>query len=219
MRIEEIVLASTNRGKLAELRAMLAERGGRVGSVRMRGLDEFAPVAPAVEDGPTLEENARAKALYYSRILGRYVLADDSGLEVDALGGAPGVHSARFAAPVPGDRAAQDRANNRRLLGLLAGTPPDRRGARFRCCLCLAGPQGILLEAQGRLEGVIAAAEQGSNGFGYDPVFWAPQRGKTVALLAAAEKNAISHRGRALRALGEKLEALLATEGGGSGGR
>lgn len=207
--IEEIVLASTNRGKLAELEAMLAGRSGRLARLRVLSLADFEPVEPAVEDGATLEENARRKALHYARLLGRVVLADDSGLEVDALNGAPGVYSARFAEVDARDRRRQDEANNRKLLDLLEGTQAEQRTARFHCCLCLARTGEVLLEAQGRLEGRIATTPRGSGGFGYDPVFFAPEAGKMVAELAAPEKNALSHRGRALRELSERLEQLV----------
>lgn len=222
-RIEEIVLASTNHGKLAELQQMLAKRSGALGAIRVRSLDEFAPLAEAPEDEATLEENARSKALYYAGRLERWVVADDSGLEVDALNGAPGVMSARFAARADGGggggggggrggREEQDAANNAKLLGLLAETPEEQRTARFRCCLCLARPGKVVLEAKGAVEGEIGHEPRGRNGFGYDPIFFVPDKGKMVAELGPDEKNAISHRGRALRALCNQLEAILAQQ-------
>ena len=201
--INEIVLATTNRGKLTELRGML----GGVG-IRLRGLDEFDDIPTAVEDGDTFAENARRKARYYSALLKNYVLADDSGLQVDALNGAPGVYSARFAQVGSNNRAEQDRANNKKLLEQLDGLPREKRAARFCCCLCLSGPNEILLEVEGFLEGVITEKPQGGNGFGYDPVFYVPEKGRTVAQLSAKEKNAISHRGRATRKFIEQLQQL-----------
>ena len=211
-RINEIVLASTNHGKLTELRQMLAKCSGTLGAIRVRSLDEFGPLAEAPEDEATLEENARSKALYYAQRLDRWVVADDSGLEVDALGGAPGVLSARFAEPAPGGRKEQDAANNAKLLGLLAQVSQEQRTARFRCCLCLAQPGKVVLEARGAVEGRIGHEPRGSNGFGYDPIFFVPDKGKMVAELGPDEKNAISHRGRALRALCDQLEAMLAQQ-------
>jgi len=199
--IDEIVLATTNQGKLAELRGIFSGLG-----VRLRGLDEFGEGPAAVEDGATFAENARRKAWHYSRLLGKEVLADDSGLQVDALDGAPGVYSARFAQVDTDDGAEQDRANNQKLLELLAQVPAAGRRARFCCFLCLSGPKGILLETEGFLEGIIAEKPRGSNGFGYDPIFYVPEKGKTVAQLSAEEKNDISHRGRAAQKLIEKWQ-------------
>jgi XTP/dITP diphosphohydrolase len=138
-----------------------------------------------------------------------WTLADDSGLVVDALGGAPGVNSARFAGEkAPGeDRRIIDRRNMEKLLSLLQGVPQEKRTARFVCCLCLASPQEILIETQGSVEGLITEEPAGTGGFGYDPVFLVPALGKTVAQLGDEEKNAISHRGNAMR----RLKPLLAT--------
>ena len=195
-KIDEIVIATSNRGKLAELQNLLISHG-----VKVRGLDEFDSIEPPVEDGKTFAANARLKASYYGRKLNRLVLADDSGLAVDALGGQPGVHSARFAGGEWNDRREQDRANYQKLLEKLKGISRNNRTGRFCCCLCVASSTKILLEVMGCLEGFIAEEPHGENGFGYDPVFWAPDKNKTVAELSAEEKNAISHRGRALRKL------------------
>ncbi len=192
----EIVIATTNLGKRAELRSMLSPR-----EVTIRGLDEFADIPSAPEEGATFADNARQKARYYSRLLNRLVLADDSGLQVTALDGAPGVYSARFAPLDTTDRAEQDRANNQKLLRLLADVPPNNRQAQFCCCLCLHSPHEVIVEVEGRLEGMILDQPQGSNGFGYDPIFFVPNKQKTVAQLTPAEKNALSHRGQALRNL------------------
>jgi XTP/dITP diphosphohydrolase len=207
-----IVLATTNQGKLAELRTMLQPR-----EVSVRGLDDFADIPPAPEDGATFADNARQKARHYSQLLNRLVLADDSGLQVAALDGAPGIYSARFAILDTTDRAEQDRANNQKLLRLLADVPLKNRQARFCCCLCLHSPNDVILEVQGNLEGMILDHPQGSNGFGYDPIFYIPDKQKTVAQLTPEEKNALSHRGQALRKLllqwNKVLEILSATKG------
>lgn len=174
----------------------------------LRGLEEFGEMPAPAEDGATFAENAQRKARHYSTLLGKYVLADDSGLQVDALDGAPGVYSARFAPLETNDRAEQDRANNQKLLELLKEVPQEKRTARFCCCLCLSSSKEILLEAEGFLEGFIMERPQGSNGFGYDPIFYVPEKGRTVAQLSAEEKNAISHRGRALRRFIEQLQRI-----------
>ena len=192
-KFDEIVLATTNRGKLHELRELL------VGcSVRLRCLGEFSGIEDVEEVGSTFAENARQKAMHYSKILNCVVLADDSGLQVDALDGAPGIYSARFAGV---EGAKRDEANNQKLLRLLAEVPAGKRKARFCCCLCLAGPGEVLVEVEGFVEGVIAEEGRGENGFGYDPIFYLPEKGKTIAQLPYEEKNAISHRGRALKKL------------------
>ena len=160
------------------------------------------------EDGATFEENARIKAVAYARALGETVLADDSGLEVDALGGAPGVHSARYAG-IGEAREERDRANNAKLLAALEGIPDARRTARFVCVLCVARPDGtVVAEARGTFDGVIGHAPLGSNGFGYDPLLVLDD-GRTSAELPSAEKNARSHRGNALRVLVGTLPAAL----------
>jgi len=200
----EIVIATTNKGKLAELRQMLAGY-----PVIIRGLDEFDKIQDFKETGETFAENARLKAIYYAGLLDRWVLADDSGLEVDALNGAPGVFSARFASQTGPNR---DQANNRKLLKLLADVPAAKRTARFRCCLCLSSRDKILIEVEGSVEGIIAHQPQGDNGFGYDPLFYLQEKGKTAAQLSPEEKNAISHRGQALKKLIQELESLLNKE-------
>jgi len=206
-----ILVATTNPGKLAEIRAMLGRPGERVQWV---GLADFKEIVEIEEDGQTFAENARKKAVGYAKQTGLWTIADDSGLVIDALGGQPGVKSARFAGESPKgtDRKLIDRRNIAKLLKLLEGVPRDKRTARFVCCLCLAGPEKVLVETEGTLEGLIIDKEAGKNGFGYDPVFFVPQLGKTVAQLAAEEKNAISHRGNALRKLKPLLEHLLRRE-------
>lgn len=192
--------------------------------MRVKALDDRADVEEPAEEGQTFAANARDKALYYARALDAWCLADDSGLAVDALNGAPGVHSARYAAesfPPGADRPARDAANIAKLLAALRDVGDERRTARFVCHVALADERRILLEAEGTLEGVIARRPAGENGFGYDPVFYLPDRGRTVAQLSSAEKNAISHRGKAVRRLAELLGQMLGGCGGcvGSGER
>ena len=168
--------------------------------------------APA-ETGSTFAANARAKALYYARACGQWCLADDSGLQVDALDGRPGVYSARYAADrvdAGAGRQTLDRANNIRLLADLDGVEDARRTARFVCHLALADPRHLLLEASGTLEGRIAREPSGHNGFGYDPLFHLPELGCTTAELSTRQKNRISHRGKAVRRLAELLGDYLA---------
>lgn len=182
-----VVFASTNAGKAREASLVLAGSGIEVSTVDMWLGD--------IETGTTYLENARLKAIAALRILGLPVLAEDSGLEVDALGGLPGLYSARFAGP-----AATDEANNTKLLRLLDGTPDDQRTARYRAVALLLLPSGIEVSSEGTLEGHITTAPKGSGGFGYDPVF-TPDGKRTTAELTPKEKGAISHRGRALRGL------------------
>ncbi len=199
-----ILVATTNAGKIAEIRAMLGD------DLRWLGLAEFAAVAEIAEDGATFAENARKKALGYAKATGLWTIADDSGLVVDALGGAPGVRSARFSGerPKDTDRALIDRRNIAKVLELLKGVPKERRTARFICCLCLASPEKVLIETEGRLEGLITEMGIGENGFGYDPIFFVPHLARTVAQLTREEKNAISHRGSAIRELKPLLDEL-----------
>ena len=157
------------------------------------------------ESGETFEENARIKALVYSQASGLVSLADDSGLEVDALGGAPGVHSARYAGPV-----ATDADRYRKLLDALADTPEGQRSARFRCVVAIALPDGTVYTADGTCEGEIGFGPRGEHGFGYDPVFVVEGcAGRTMAELAPEVKNEISHRGRAVAAIKPVLQKLL----------
>ena len=195
-----ILLATTNRGKLAEVRSLLADL-----PVRLVGLDNFPNVVEPVEDSATFIGNATIKAQHYAALADCWSLADDSGLEVDALQGRPGVYSARFAGP-----ACDDTANNAKLVKELVSTPPGKRSARFRCALVVAARSGILATAEAAFEGLIVDEPRGENGFGYDPHFLIPSLGKTAAELTRDEKNQISHRGQALRLLRCKLEELLA---------
>jgi XTP/dITP diphosphohydrolase len=198
----EIVLATTNRGKLDELRELLEPMG-----VELLCLTDFRPLPDAVEDGQTFTENARKKAMHYAGLLNRWVLADDSGLEIDSLGGAPGVRSSRFAGVENCDPSVRDRANTQMVLELMKNVPADKRACRFRCCLCLADPHKILFEAEGCCPGVIVDSPKGTKGFGYDPIFYLPEKGKTIAELNSLEKNAVSHRGQAIRKLIDQIQA------------
>jgi len=206
----EIVLATGNPGKLREIAQVLSGL-----PVDIVGLNEITDIAEPDETGTTFARNARDKALYYARATGRWCLADDSGLEVDALEGAPGVHSARYSsdtiAPTD-DRKTIDLANNAKLLTALKDIPDHERTARFVCCLALAGPDGVLIETSGTFEGMVARSGAGDNGFGYDPLFYIPDHGCTAAQLPPEEKNRISHRGQAVRRFAELLTDYLAGE-------
>ena len=196
-----ILLATSNPHKLDEVRAVLEPLGYRVLSLDDVPGDHEEPV----EAADTFEGNARLKAVGYAQSTGLQCLADDSGLEVDALDGAPGVHSARYSG-VAGDRATRDAANNRKLLEALAGVPDDRRTARFVCCMYLADPDGtIRVETRGTFEGIVTDRPAGANGFGYDPLLYLPDRDCTSAELSPEEKNARSHRGEDCRRLAERL--------------
>jgi len=203
--LKTILVATTNPGKVRELRAMLGDR------VEWKSLADFPGIGEVQEDGETFAENARKKALGYAQATGLWTLADDSGLVVDALGGAPGVNSARFSGEraAGADRGTIDRRNMEKLLSLLEGIPMEKRTARFVCCLCLAGPEQVLTETRGTVEGLIAEEPAGTSGFGYDPVFLVPRLGRTVAQIDAEQKNAISHRGNAIRKLMPLLGELL----------
>jgi len=196
--MQKVVIATSNPHKVEEIAAVL----GQIGIACVPMADAGIPEPD--EDGATFEANARIKAVAYAKALGATVLADDSGLEVDALGGAPGVHSARYAG-IGATRSERDAANNARLLRELAGVPHSRRTARFACVLCVARPDGsIVAEARGHFEGWIGEAPRGANGFGYDPLLVLTD-GRTSAELTPAEKNERSHRGNALRMLAQCL--------------
>lgn len=201
----KLLVATRNAKKLAELRALLEPVG-----VESLALDEVPAFPEALESGATFAENARIKAETAARHAGLWALADDSGLEVEALDGAPGVRSARFAGS-HGD----DGANNRLLLERLAGVPSERRGARFVCALALARPDGTtVLELEAQTRGQILDAPRGAGGFGYDPLFLCTEpgfaaTGRAFAELTGAEKAEVGHRGRALRALRARLTELL----------
>lgn len=197
--MKRIVVATTNRGKLREIEEFLAPLGLSVAS-----LAEYPGFPEIEEDGASFEENAVKKAKLTAAFTGEIALADDSGLEVDYLGGAPGVRSARFAG-----EPKNDAANNAKLLELLAGVPWEKRTARFRCVIAVATPDGEIATAEGTAEGYILTSPRGSGGFGYDPLFYFPEYGKTFAELPPEVKNQVSHRGRALAKIKEILAELL----------
>lgn len=199
----DIVIASGNAHKVIEIRALCDGL-----PLRLRSLADFPGLPAVVEDGATFEANARKKALAVARATGLIALADDSGVEVDALGGAPGVHSARWAGR-PGD----DAANNAKLVAAMQDVPEARRTMRYRCVIAVADPAGILFTAEGACEGRVLLAPRGANGFGYDPFMLVPELGLTMAELDPAVKNRISHRGRALAACRERLAALVRDRG------
>jgi XTP/dITP diphosphohydrolase len=201
--MRKILVASTNPGKLKELREMLE------GDIEWVSLADFPNIDEIEEDGKTFAENARKKAIGYAKTTGLWTLADDSGLVIDALGGQPGVKSARFSGDKESSRGLLDHKNMAKVLTLLQGVPKEKRTARFMCCLCLASPEKVLIETEGKLEGVITNEQAGENGFGYDPIFFVPKLNKTVAQMASVEKNAISHRGNAIRKFKPILEELL----------
>jgi XTP/dITP diphosphohydrolase len=191
---QTIVLATRNNGKLREFQRLLLPL-----ECEMFGLKDLAISDECEESGNTFAENARIKALAYSRLTRFPVLADDSGLEVSALGGRPGIHSARYAGP-----GASDSDRIRKLLGELENS--RGREARFVCALALARNGNLLLESEGDCRGLIAPEPRGTNGFGYDPVFFFPDLGKTYAELCEEEKDRCSHRARAVHSLLRKLE-------------
>ena len=193
-----IFVATSNAGKLRDFAGAAAPYG-----IPIANVPHFASLPEVVEDGATFEENARKKAESYSlAVPGELVLADDSGLEIDALGGAPGVHSARYAADEPHNAECNtdDEANNARVLRELKGVPEQKRTARFICVLVVARDGHAVHTFRGTAEGVILDAPRGQHGFGYDPLFYSPQIGKTFAELSPAEKAQYSHRGAAFRA-------------------
>jgi XTP/dITP diphosphohydrolase len=203
-----ILVATSNPGKLRDFAGVAEDHG-----VTIESIPGFSSLPLVIEDGATFEANARKKADAYSRAVpGEMVLADDSGLEVDALGGAPGIHSARYAADNPHliDSNTKDRDNNARLLRELKGVPPEERTARFVCVLAAARDGSTIGTFRGEAAGVILDKPRGANGFGYDPLFYFPQIGKTFAELSAAEKAAHSHRGAAFR---EFLNWTIARQG------
>jgi XTP/dITP diphosphohydrolase len=198
----KLVVATSNHGKIAELRELFAGLDADVVSVA----DVLGAMPHVEEDAPTFEGNALKKAVAVARATAMLTLADDSGLEVDALEGRPGVRSARFA----GEHAS-DEENNAALLRALADVEDGRRGARYRCVLALVDPAGAEpIVVEGACEGAIARAPRGSGGFGYDPFFWVETEAKTMAELSAERKNAISHRGRAAAAMRPRLATVLA---------
>jgi XTP/dITP diphosphohydrolase len=193
--IRRLIVATKNPGKVRELRALLVSL-----PLELLPADEMPEVE---ETGKTFAENAELKARAAAAWSGQWALADDSGLEVDALDGAPGVHSNRFA----GENTTEEQRNGR-LLELLQGVPPDRRTARYRAAVAIAAPDGRVWLTEGECEGVILDAPRGEHGFGYDPLFYLPEYGRTMAEIDPQTKNRISHRARALAAARPLLERL-----------
>ena len=199
--IDKLLLATTNRGKLREYRALLDEV-----PFRLTSLDDESIYEEVEEEGGSFEENAALKAKRYASLSGLLTLADDSGLEVDALNGEPGVQSARYAG-----EGASDEDRIHVLLAKMEGVPVEERQARFRCVIALAWPSGRVELMEGVRGGIIALEPKGNNGFGYDPVFYLHEYGKTMAEIATEEKNRISHRADAARKAAAFLRKL--TEG------
>ena len=193
-----IVLATSNKNKLKEIQEILKDF-----PVAIKSLSDFGPMPEAVEDGETFDDNAYKKALHYAKVLGVPCLADDSGLVADALDGRPGVYSARYSGP-----EATDWKNCEKLLGEMEGQ--TNRSAHFVCVLSLATPAGPALTWEGRCDGELIAEGRGEAGFGYDPIFFSPDLGKTFAEASMAEKSAISHRGRALADLAAEFSKVQA---------
>ena len=197
--METIVFATKNKGKLKEINEILADMDVRVISMEDAGI-----TVDVVEDGTTFEENAMKKAVQVMELCGKVTLSDDSGLEIDAMDKAPGVYSARF--------MGEDTPYPQRFQAIferLAEVPEEKRTARFVSCIAAAFPDGRRLVSYDTVEGRIGYEAKGENGFGYDPIFYVPEKGKYMAELSPAEKNAISHRGKALRRMKELLQKEL----------
>jgi XTP/dITP diphosphohydrolase len=192
-----LVLATRNAGKTREIQELL-----KGFPVEIRNLDDFGPIPSIEEDGATFDENAYKKASFTAKVLGLPALADDSGLEVHALGGAPGVHSARFAGP-----NATDAENNVKLLHDMEGRA--NREATFVCVISIAVPSGLALTYEAKCKGLITDTMEGNKGFGYDPVFYYPPLSSTFAQLSSEEKNRVSHRGKAFAELKEEFDKVL----------
>jgi XTP/dITP diphosphohydrolase len=201
----QILVATRNRGKLREYTDLLSSLRAEGQPPEWVTLTDLGIEREVEETGATFEENALLKVRAYARESGLLTLADDSGLEVDALNGEPGIYSARYGGP-----GLDDAGRYRLLLRKLAGVPADKRAARFRCVVAVSTPEGELFTADGVCEGQIGIEPKGDNGFGYDPVFIVEGYGVTMAELPLEVKNRISHRARALRAVQSTLEAILA---------
>lgn len=196
-KVNYLIIASRNKGKTAEIRELLSGF-----PVTIKNLDDFGPIPEVEEDGQTFDENAYKKASFAARVLGHPALADDSGLVVEALDGAPGVLSARYAGP--------DATNEQRFRKLLREMEGIRnRKAAFECVISLAVPTGPALTYEGRCEGLIAESPVGTNGFGYDPIFFYPPFKKTFAQLTREEKGRVSHRGKALEEFKNEFDSVI----------
>jgi XTP/dITP diphosphohydrolase len=196
--MKRIIFATGNAGKMVEIRAILADLGIPVLSMKEAGI-----TADIVEDGKSFEENADIKAKAIMELTGDVVLADDSGLEIDYLNGEPGIYSARYM----GEDTSYE-IKNQNLIDRLAGVPKEKRTARFVCAISAAFPDGTVLHSRGTIEGIIGYEAKGENGFGYDPIFYLPKYQCTTAELSPEKKNELSHRGKALRMMKEKLREM-----------
>lgn len=192
-----LVLATKNRGKVSEFKDLF-----RGFDFEVKSLNDFGPIPPVIEDGETFEDNAVKKAQFTAKVLGLPAIADDSGLTVKALEGEPGIFSARYAG-----EGSTDEANNIKLLRTMKGI--EQREAAFICILAIAVPRGPALIYEGTCEGLITQEIRGAQGFGYDPIFYYPPLNKTFAQMPAAEKNGVSHRGRAMAELKGELDKVL----------
>jgi XTP/dITP diphosphohydrolase len=196
--MKKVIFATKNKGKIKEIQAVLGD------SYEVVTMEEAGITVDVDETGTTFEENAVIKAEAIAKICGEVVLADDSGLEIDYLNGEPGIYSARYM----GHDTSYD-IKNKSLIDRLEGVPEDKRTARFVCAVAAAIPGKETVVVKGTMEGIIGYEIKGENGFGYDPIFVLPQYGKTSAEISPEEKNKISHRGKALRMIKEKLEVIL----------
>jgi XTP/dITP diphosphohydrolase len=196
--MKKVIFATKNKGKIKEIQAVLGD------SYEVVTMEEAGITVDVDETGTTFEENAVIKAEAIAKICGEVVLADDSGLEIDYLNGEPGIYSARYM----GHDTSYD-IKNKSLIDRLEGVPEDKRTARFVCAVAAAIPGKETVVVRGTMEGIIGYEIKGENGFGYDPIFFLPQYGKTSAEISPEEKNEISHRGKALRMIKEKLEVIL----------
>lgn len=201
--MKTILVATTNPGKLTELSEMLDI------DADFKNLADFPGIEEVPEDGSTFEQNAQKKALGYAKATGLWTIADDSGLVIDALGGAPGIHSARFSGEKSELRTLIDHKNTAKVLKLMKNVPVEKRTARFVCSICLASPEKVLIQTEGTVEGTITETERGDGGFGYDPIFLVKGIDKTAAELEPDEKNKISHRGNATAKLKPLFKQLL----------
>ncbi|MBQ8084612.1 MAG: XTP/dITP diphosphatase [Lachnospiraceae bacterium] len=196
--MEKLIFATGNEGKMKEIRMILGDLDYEILSMKEAGIS-----ADIVEDGKTFEENAMIKAKAISKLANCLVLADDSGLEVDYMDKQPGIYSARWM----GEDTSYD-IKNKKIIENLEGVPEEKRTARFVCAVAAAFPDGRVITKRGTIEGIIGYEQRGENGFGYDPIFFLPEYGKTTAELPVEEKNKISHRGRALEQIKEELKLM-----------
>lgn len=194
---QTIVLATTNKGKTREIQKLLKQS-----DIQIKNLDDFGPIPEVIEDGETFDDNAYKKASFTAKILGYPAMADDSGLCVDALDGAPGVYSARYA----GENATDEENVNKMLDAL---KDKENRAAAFKCVISIAVPTGAALTYEGDCKGVITKEAEGDNGFGYDPLFFYPEFNKTFAQLTIEEKGRVSHRGKALQQVADEMDKII----------